>query len=201
MGHLMAIRQGVNNRSVTNRSVLSPSYGHSRYKEILTSFQPGNTSWERFPEEKELLDKIQGSIDAGLAEVDASITQIKDRIYEEIGDKSSYADPDMIQGILFDIYRVLDHLEPICSRFYRETEFLDQNYNNKYWISYREPMGGSTSGDREAYARTQTQEDQLKYFVSYSHWYEINQRVLRLRELQKELGYLLNRRIHGDKRF
>ena len=156
-----------------------PELAPESEKSSLHDFVVRAFTWESKPEELEALEAIEDKVEEFIKEFLSPAEVIIARFNSDIGMGSSEA-----ERLLLNLQSTIASVEEEVSRRYLKAQFSYYIWDDAYWKAYRKPVGG-TQNDLTAYARTQTSDDRYFYFVQYSAWRQINDKLKSLQATQK----------------
>lgn len=158
-----------------------PSLGleHEREKDYLHNFTVRAFTWESKPDELSALLEIEELVDQFLKDYLSPAEVIIARFNSDVDMGSAEAD-----RLFLNLQSAIVAIEEEVSRRYLKAQFSYYIWDDRYWEEYRKPVAG-TQNDREARARVETREDRYFYFVQYSAWRQINDKIQSLKATQK----------------
>lgn len=88
--------------------------------------------------------------------------------------------------LLLELQTEIARIDEEVTRRYLRAQYSYYMLDDKYWDEYRKPVSGTTN-DLTAYARSKTQEDRYFYFVQYSAWKQINDKLIGIKNIVKTI--------------
>jgi len=147
--------------------------------------------WEAKPEEAEMLDAIEAVVEDFIQEYIDPAEVIIARFNSDSNISPSEAD-----RLFLNLQSAIVAIESEVTRRYLKAQFSYYLLDDKYQNAYVKPSSG-TSPDRNARARLDTRDDRYFYFVNYSAWRIINDKVNSLKATQKYIQNQLYRNSYG----
>jgi len=158
-----------------------PKLGEDSTKTPLHEFMVRAFTWESRPEEAAALEaveqKVAEFIEEYLAPADMVVAKFNSDV--NLGQAES-------ERLLLNLQSCIVSVEEEVSRRYIKAQFAYYLWDDEYWKAYREPVSG-TQNDLTAYARVKTSDDRYFYFVNYSAWRQINDKLQSLKATQKQI--------------
>lgn len=145
-------------------------------------------NWEGKPEEKHMLDSIENIVEKFLHEYIHPAEVIIAKFNAE-----SYINDAEADRLFLNLQSAIVAIEEEVSRRYLKAQFSYYMLDDKYWEAYRKPVSGTTN-DLTARAKIETKDDRYFYFVQYSAWRIINDKVQSLKATQRYIQNQLYRR-------
>jgi len=147
--------------------------------------------WESKPEEKEMLDSIEQIVSSFMQEyIDpAEVIIARFNSGGDIGGSEG-------DRLFLNLQSSLVAIEEEVTRRYLKAQFSYYMLDDKYNTSYVKHAKGTTN-DLNARARMETRDDRLFYFVQYSAWRIINDKVNSLKATQRHIQNQLYRNSYG----
>ena len=147
--------------------------------------------WEGKPEEKEMLESIEQVVDSFIDEYIHPAEVIIARFNTDSGLNGAEGD-----RLFLNLQSAIVAIEEEVTRRYLKAQFSYYMLDDKYNAAYVKHAKGTTN-DLNARARMETRDDRLFYFVQYSAWRIINDKVNSLKATQRHIQNQLYRRGSG----
>jgi hypothetical protein len=147
--------------------------------------------WEGKPEEKDMLESIESIVDNFMEEYINPAEVIIARFNSDNSIGGAEGD-----RLLLNLQSAIVAIEEEVTRRYLRAQFSYYMLDDKYNASYVKHAKGTTN-DLNARARMETRDDRLFYFVQYSAWRIINDKVNSLKATQRHIQNQLYRRSQG----
>ena len=147
--------------------------------------------WEGKPEEKDMLESIESTVEAFIDEYLNPAEVIIARFNAD--NTISGAEGDRL---FLNLQSAIVAIEGEVTRRYLKAQFSYYMLDDKYNAAYIKHAKGTTN-DLNARARVETRDDRLFYFVQYAAWRIINDKVNSLKATQRYIQNQLDRRSSG----
>jgi len=147
--------------------------------------------WEGKPEEKDMLESIETIVDNFMEEYINPAEVIIARFNSDNSIGGAEGD-----RLFLNLQSAIVAIEEEVTRRYLRAQFSYYMLDDKYNASYIKHAKGTTN-DLNARARMETRDDRLFYFVQYSAWRIINDKVNSLKATQRHIQNQLYRRSQG----
>lgn len=144
-------------------------------------------TWESKPEELSMLQQIEELVDQFISEYLHPAEVIIARFSSNIEMSPAEAD-----RLFLNLQSAIVAIEEEVTRRYLKAQFSYYIWDDRYWEEYRKPVSGTTN-DLTARARMETRDDRYFYFVQYSAWRQINDKVQSLKATQRHIQNQLYR--------
>lgn len=145
-------------------------------------------TWESKPDELEMLEAIENTVEEFIREYLQPAEVIIARFNSDVDMRPEEAD-----RLFLNLQSAIVAIEEEVTRRYLKAQFSYYIWDDKYWEEYRKPVTG-TLNDLTARARIATREDRYFYFVQYAAWRQINDRVQSLKATQRYIQNQIYRR-------
>jgi phosphoenolpyruvate synthase/pyruvate phosphate dikinase len=159
-----------------------PNMDGGHEKTDLHEFTKRAFTWEARVDEKEAIETIEKNV----KEFFNNQFQDADRIVEmfNITESMDVAKEDRL---LLELQTEIARLDQEVTRRYLRAQYAYYMLDDKYWDLYRKPVSGTTN-DLTAAARSKTKEDRYFYFVQYSAWKQINDKLQGIKNIARQIN-------------
>jgi len=159
----------------------SPTQDTLHDKTDLHDFIKRAFSWEERKDEKDVIETIERTVQ------DFFNTHFKEaEKIIEIFNITESMDVAKEDRLLLELQTEIASLDQEVTRHYLRAQYAYYMMDDKYWEEYRKPVSGTTN-DLTAYARSKTKEDRYFYFVQYSAWKQINDKLQGIKNITKQI--------------
>lgn len=158
-----------------------PALDSTHDKSDLHDFVKRSFNWETRSDEKEVIESIEKNVSDFFTEH----FQEAERIIEifNITDSMDIAKEDRL---LLELQTEIARLDEEVTKRYLRAQYAYYMMDDKYWDAYRKPLSGTTN-DLTAAARSKTKEDRYFYFVQYSAWKQINDKLQGIKNIARQI--------------
>ena len=154
----------------------------------LHEFTVRSFKWEGKPDEKKMLDSIEEIVESFIEEYISPAEVIIARFNTDNNISENEAD-----RLFLNLQSAIVAIEEEVTRRYLKAQFSYYMLDDKYQAAYVKPASG-TSADLNARARLETKDDRYFYFVQYSAWRMIQDKVNSLKATQRMIQQRIYRR-------
>ena len=186
MSSYNGLRKGVEGLTEPELDVAHDDKFGDLHRFVVRSFR-----WEGKPEEKEMLESIEQTVDQFLQEYVQPAEVIIARFNSDSSITGAEAD-----RLFLNLQSAIVAIEEEVTRRYLKAQFSYYMLDDKYNASYVKHAKGTTN-DLNARARMETRDDRYFYFVQYSAWRMINDKVNSLKATQRYIQNQIYRRSSG----
>lgn len=162
--------------------------------------------------EKQVVERIEEHIEEYVGEHFRNADRIMARFYgaargldPETGEMGDTTEWNQLTGqdyemAIWGLQQVITEVGKLVSRLKTRANFAYQDWDNKYYAHYREPIEG-TINDRIAHARRKTAEERFMYFVTFTYYDTVHNRWKQLIEQKKTLEFSSQRALKRETNF
>jgi anion-transporting ArsA/GET3 family ATPase len=147
-------------------------------------------TWKTKPEEQEMLETIEKTVEDFLEEYITPAETIIAYFSSNTGMGESEAERMFLQ-----LQSAIVAIEAEVTKRYLKAQFGYYIYDNNYYKAYLEPHSAPQE-ERKAHAIQNTREDRLFYFIQYAAWRIINDKVQSLKASQRYIQQQLYRKAY-----
>lgn len=159
----------------------TPEQSTPHDKTELHDFVKRAFTWEERPEEKDVIETIEKTVEDFFSEH----FEEADRIVE-IFNVTESMDVSKEDRLLLELQTEIARIEGAVTKHYLRAQYSYYMFDDKYWNEYRKPVSG-TVNDLTSYAVTKTREDRYFYFVQYAAWKQISDKLQGIKSIARQI--------------
>ena len=161
--------------------LVEPKLPEGHEKSELLDFVKRAFTWDERKDESEVLEVIEAKV----REFSNEHFKEAENIIE-IFNITESMDVSREDRLLLELQTEIARIDEEVTRRYLRAQYSYYLYDDKYWDAYRKPVSGTTN-DLTAFARKESREDRFFYFVQYSDWKQINDKLFGIKQIVKQI--------------
>jgi hypothetical protein len=158
-----------------------PTMDSTHEKSDLHEFTRRAFDWEVRSDEKDIIETIEKTVKSFMNDHFQDAEKII-----EIFNITEAMDVNREDRLLLELQTEIARIDEEVTRRYLRAQYAYYMLDDKYWDLYRIPISGTTN-DLTAVARSKTKEDRHFYFVQYSAWKQINDKLQGIKTITRQI--------------